>query len=176
MAQTLLKDRFQLRSHIETLELPVYHLVVAKGGLKIKLSEDQTPSTPPQPQTGQRGLSVDASGKQSRGTFMLIPSPSGLIQSYTATPISTVIALMQNEADRLIVDRTNLKVLFDVQLLMPNDNAPPAIGGTAAAPPVPTGRPSGLPPMEEQWGLKLEQARSPVEVLVIDNVSKPSAN
>src|SRR2546425_3368714 len=52
MLQSLIEDRFQLKVHRETKELPVYELVVAKGGPKIKPSEDQSLPTPAQPQRG----------------------------------------------------------------------------------------------------------------------------
>jgi uncharacterized protein (TIGR03435 family) len=35
MLQNLLKDRFRLKTHLETRELPVYYLRVAKGGVKM---------------------------------------------------------------------------------------------------------------------------------------------
>jgi uncharacterized protein (TIGR03435 family) len=40
MLQSLLEDRFQLKVHRETKRVPVYLLVVARGGLKIKLASD----------------------------------------------------------------------------------------------------------------------------------------
>src|SRR5262245_36842089 len=43
MIQSMLEDRFQLKSHMETRELPIYNLVVGKDGPKMKKSEDQTP-------------------------------------------------------------------------------------------------------------------------------------
>src|SRR6185436_17718897 len=43
MIQSMLEDRFQLKAHLETRELPVYNLVVAKDGPKLKPSADQTP-------------------------------------------------------------------------------------------------------------------------------------
>src|SRR5215471_11484502 len=54
MIQSMLEDRFQLKAHMETRELPIYNLVVAKDAPKIKASEDQTPPAlapggPPQP-------------------------------------------------------------------------------------------------------------------------------
>jgi len=74
MIQSMLEDRFQLKAHMETRELPVYNLVVAKDGPKIKASEDQSPTPfaggpptacgpapaqlpplPPPPAPGQRG-------------------------------------------------------------------------------------------------------------------------
>ncbi len=39
MVQALLADRFQFKAHQETRQLPIYALVVAKGGLKVKPSE-----------------------------------------------------------------------------------------------------------------------------------------
>ena len=51
MAQALLEDRFQLRLHQETRQLPIYELVVAKSGLKLTLSEDQGPILPRDPST-----------------------------------------------------------------------------------------------------------------------------
>src|SRR5579862_9929671 len=47
--QSLLEDRFQLKTHTETRELPVYELSIAKGGLKMKLSDDQGPIKPREP-------------------------------------------------------------------------------------------------------------------------------
>src|SRR5262245_40751857 len=46
--QSLLEDRFQLKLHRETREMPVYELTVSKGGSKLKLSEDQNPFRPPE--------------------------------------------------------------------------------------------------------------------------------
>ncbi|HEY2385029.1 MAG TPA: TIGR03435 family protein [Terriglobia bacterium] len=41
MVQSLLDDRFQLKAHYESREVPVYHLVLVKEG-KMRRSEDQT--------------------------------------------------------------------------------------------------------------------------------------
>jgi len=53
MMRSLLEDRFQLKAHLETRELPIYNLVLAKDGPKIKRSADQTPpavaAAPPGP-------------------------------------------------------------------------------------------------------------------------------
>src|SRR5207253_9041817 len=67
MVQSLIEDRFQLKMHRETKELPVYELVVAKGGPKIKPSEDQSPFRPPErgappPPPPQRGGPIPRGG------------------------------------------------------------------------------------------------------------------
>jgi uncharacterized protein (TIGR03435 family) len=49
--QVLLQDRFQLKLHRETREMPVFEMTVAKGGPKVKLSDDQSPFKPPEPGT-----------------------------------------------------------------------------------------------------------------------------
>ena len=46
MIQSMLEDRFKLKAHIETRELPVYNLVPGREGSKMKLSEDQSQAGP----------------------------------------------------------------------------------------------------------------------------------
>ena len=53
MLQSLLEDRFKLKAHRETRELPLFELT--KGGAKVKLSEDQTPPTALAAGNGARG-------------------------------------------------------------------------------------------------------------------------
>ena len=40
MLQSLLEDRLKLKIHFETREIPVYNLVVAKGGFKLQPMKD----------------------------------------------------------------------------------------------------------------------------------------
>ena len=58
MLQTLLEDRFQLILHRQSKELPVYELVTAKGGIKLRPSKEGSCVTPganlPPPPPGQR--------------------------------------------------------------------------------------------------------------------------
>ena len=44
MVQSILQDHFQLKIHREVRQLPVYELVVAQGGSKMRLADDQSPS------------------------------------------------------------------------------------------------------------------------------------
>jgi uncharacterized protein (TIGR03435 family) len=154
--------------HWEKRETSVYNLVVAKGGLKMKVSEDQTP---PGAAQGPIVAPLDASGKQARGTYRVVLSPSGPIDSWLAEPMSAIMIPMQSLADRLIIDKTGLDGLFDAELRSADNALSPAAGGDAAS-----RRAMRLSLMEEQLGLKLESAKGPVEVLVIDSVSKPTEN
>src|ERR1700678_447385 len=51
MLQPVLADRFQLRVHRETRTLPVYSIVLAKGGLKMKESASFSPTSHDKPAT-----------------------------------------------------------------------------------------------------------------------------
>jgi uncharacterized protein (TIGR03435 family) len=76
---------------------------------------------------------------------------------------------------RAVVDKTNLKGLYDFKLWWVPD---PIMLGTASPGAQATGSsgPSIFTAIQEQLGLKLESARGPVEVLVIDSVSRPTEN
>jgi uncharacterized protein (TIGR03435 family) len=69
-----------------------------------------------------------------------------------------------------IVDKTGLKGLFDFQMQF----APETLS-TAGSPSDPCG-PSLFTALQEQLGLKLESSKGPVEVLVVDSVSRPTEN
>jgi uncharacterized protein (TIGR03435 family) len=77
--------------------------------------------------------------------------------------------------DRTVIDKTGLTAAFDVRLdFLPDET-------TAVLPPPPPGTadsntPSILTAVQEQLGLRLESARGPVEVIVIDSIGRPSAN
>lgn len=63
---------------------------------------------------------------------------------------------------RTVVDRTDLKGAFDIKLTWAPDDDPAG--------------PSIFTAIQEQLGLKLEPAKGPVQLLVIDRVEKPSGN
>src|SRR5262245_2129904 len=129
MIQSLLEERFQLKAHYETRELPIYNLVVVKEG-KMKLSEDQTPplqqigaptlcgpqpvgAAPPPP--GLRGMPFDPNkpGSLPRGAMMIMMNPTtGMTLNATSAQIGNLIGMLQNQAGRPIIDKTSLKGLF----------------------------------------------------------------
>lgn len=57
MDQSLLADRFKLKAHFETREMPVYELVVAKGGPKLALAAKCAPACSPPAGSVRRGAS-----------------------------------------------------------------------------------------------------------------------
>jgi uncharacterized protein (TIGR03435 family) len=167
MIQTLLADRFKVAVHREMKELPVYNLVVVKDG-KMKLSEDQTQTNPAAAPPPFRS---DAAPP--RGTIILMFNPSGgRTLSATAMPISEIAGILGDQLGRAVVDKTNLKGLFDIRLDFAPAGPPDA---TATIAPDPAG-PYLFDAIQDQLGLKLESTRSLVEVLVMDHAEKPSEN
>lgn len=181
MVQAMLEDRFQLKAHRETREASIYHLVVAGGQAKMKLSEDQTPPGRPKPVT-------DPSAPPQRGVTDLNIMPTGGRMKVTLTGTGIAMDQLANRfqglVGRSVIDKTGLTELFDidVQAFFDAPEAPTTAGpneqpAQAATP----GPPQWIEVLvfkaiQDQLGLKLENAKGTNQVLVIDNVQKPSEN
>lgn len=146
MVQALLADRFGLITHTETRELPIYNLVVAKGGQKLGAVQESGTLI----NLGRDHMEVEGSNSV----------------SLLAEQLSKVVG--RNVVDKTgIVGRYNLKLQWT-----PDDSGASAPIGSADD----ASGPSIFTALEEQLGLKLESAKGPVPVLVIDHVELPSAN
>jgi uncharacterized protein (TIGR03435 family) len=148
MFQKLLADRFQLKVHRETRELPVYALVVGKGGVLMKES------------------SPDA-----RYSFMI---PGRGHWKVSKLAMSHLAGDLTREVGRTVVDLTGLTGYYDFTLEWTPEQAslPAADGATLPD----SGGPSIFTAVQQQLGLKLESRKHPIDVLIIDQVEKPSAN
>jgi len=173
MVQSLIEDRFQLKMHRETKELPVYELVAAKGGAKLKLSEDQSPIRPPDrgsppPPPPQRG------GPMPRGSMRM---GRGDLEA-NGVPMFNFIQTLSQQLGRPVIDKTELKGLYDIKLQWTPEmgQGPVAPGGPEPPPPPDTSGPSIFTAVQEQLGLRLESAKGPVDVVVIDSIQKPTEN
>lgn len=176
MLQSLFEDRFKLKVHRETKPSAVYALVVGKGGPIIKLSRDQSPEN-------VDGPSPPGAGPNHGAIRIGVGNLVG-----NAVTLSWFSTMLSQRLDRLIVDRTNLAGRFDIQLhWVPNAGENPFdqggnrlqssiidMSGTTVT--LDPSGPSIFSAIQEQLGLKLESAKAPVELLVIDHVEKPSAN
>lgn len=159
--QTLLRDRFNLRIHHETKELPVYELILAKGGPKLQ---------PPTCIQRQPGDFTIAPGKYCGLTGGSMAS--GRLQA-SGTTMANLAYNLSRLLNRTVVDKTGITGEFDLQLTFtPDRRTVPSPDSAAPAGP----GPDFFTAMQEQLGLKLESAKGSVEVLVIDHVEKPDAN
>ncbi len=156
MLQSVLEDRFKLKAHRETRELPVYILAVAKSGLKMK----PAPCDP---------VGDPACQARLREAMKTWPQP---INSTWETMDRFLVSLAtMTNGRRAIIDKTGLTGIWDMH--MQGDFRPP--------PPNPGAEPtepgeSIFTALEQQLGLHLDSGKAPVEVLVIDHAEKPGEN
>jgi uncharacterized protein (TIGR03435 family) len=157
MVQSLLADRFDLKLTVESKDLPVYALVLARGGSKLKESGGLTP--PPGATKRMPGL-MGGRG-QLKASAMTMPF------------FTDWVSRQPEMGDRVVIDKTGLEGTYDFELnWSPDDGRTPLLNGV---PQESTG-PSIFTAFQEQLGLKLESQKAPVEVLVIDQVERPSEN
>jgi uncharacterized protein (TIGR03435 family) len=163
MLQTLLADRFQLKIHRETKETPVYALVVAKTGLKLRPAKVQDKDClDMRPENGV--LCHEFNGGQGRGLHA------------TAVDMSDLVLWLENWTDRPLVDKTDLKGLFAIETegwvpFVPRQVAPESNDEGLYDPSRPT-----LFMVLARLGLKLEAQKAPVDHWVVDHVERPSGN
>jgi len=146
MVQAMLAERFHLAVHRETRTLPMYELVVAKGGAKF----------------------LDAKAEGSK-----FDRWNGRLEIQGGDNTVAVLAAQLAEVvGRVVVDKTGIAGRYKLALTWtPDDRAAPPSG----EPPVESA-PSIFTALEEQLGLRLVSAKGPVEVLVIDRVEQPTGN
>ena len=168
MLQVLLEERFRLKVHRETRELPVYTMTLARGGLKIRATKegsciplDLNHSDQPSPNFCGR-----TTGKVNGDHIS--------DDAYGMSMAEIASRFLANRLDRPVIDETGLAGRFDVHLEFARDNAATTLDNPGAAPD--SAAPSIFTAVQEQLGLKLSPGKVPVEVLVIDHVEKPSEN
>jgi len=95
-----------------------------------------------------------------------------------ATIAEVASVLQGNVLDKPVVDQTGLSEKYDFLLKFTPD--PGQMGG-AGGPPAPAADSLDAPPdiitaFQQQLGLKIENTKAQVNVMVIDRVAKPSEN
>jgi uncharacterized protein (TIGR03435 family) len=184
MLQALLADRFQLKVHKESREFPIFALVVGKGGLKIK----GTPVDPnaPRPATVEAGGGGSAAGiviNLGQGTFTLA---SNKLEVKNLTMADLARALTRF-AERKTIDATGNTDRFDFSLDLAQEDYQfalmrAAVNNGVVLPPqalrLLDSAPSNvLGQYIAKTGLELEERKAPLDVVVVDSVTRePKAN
>jgi uncharacterized protein (TIGR03435 family) len=179
MLQTLLEDRFQLKVHRETKEVPVYALLAGKNGPKLPEAKEGgctsfNSNSPPPPSPAPGQFPPTPCGGFFMGPNHLEGGKIGMEQFVSA---------LSNLLGQPVIDKTGFKGTFDVKLDFSPEGtrmggrggfgppgAPPEAGNADNAPP------SIFTALQEQLGLKLESQKGPGEILVIDHAEKASEN
>lgn len=179
MLRALLEERFQLKARLESQEVPLFALVLARqdGALGPGLRRRTAPCT--RRAVGDLGelfgpppaVRTQCGGRTSPGMLL---STGGTIGDL-------VWALSRPElvpgVGRIVVDRTGLTGTFDIDLRwMPERPFIDSTQSAAGMPMADSSEPPLFTAIQEQLGLKLERTRGPVDVLVIDRVERPTPN
>ncbi len=149
MLQTLLADRFKLQVHHLQKELPVYNLVVNKGGPKMKENTKDE-------KFDFHGYGLGKAGVRIVATHMTIQELiDHQLGGYTDRPIS---------------DKTGLTASYDFTLEFVVENLPPGVEAG------PNDGPALVAAVQDQLGLKLEPGTASFDTVVIDRAERPSQN
>lgn len=157
-----LEDRFQLKTHWETRETAVYDLIVSKAGRLKEAQPGDCPSFLDTPSSRPGEPPDDAPC----GSLMNVP---GRTKGYKLTSTNLTVGL-SFFLGRLVRDKTGLTGKYDIELEWTPD------GPLLQSPPSEAGPPSIFTALQQQLGLKLESAKGPVKILVIDHIERPSDN
>jgi uncharacterized protein (TIGR03435 family) len=146
MMQKILLERFGLKLHHEQREMPVFALTVSKGGPKL------TPNT-----SDPDGMMDQQNSNANVRDVEVLKNAS----------MPDLALILQFRVDRPVVNQTGLKGRYDFKLQWTMDDT------QTIQPDAPPGLFTAI---QEQLGIKLDPVKAPVDVLVIDQVQKPSPN
>jgi uncharacterized protein (TIGR03435 family) len=171
MVRSLLTDRFKLVLHTETREMPVYLLTTSRGdrrpGPSLRESDAKCA------QDARNYVPQLAPGPPPCGDFRL----GARALTARGMTMPRLAGVLRGRVDRPVLDRTDLAAAYDLELEWSSDlglqQAPPGAAGASALTPEGV---SLFTALQEQLGLKLDPARGPVDVIVIDSAEPPTSN
>ena len=172
MVRALLAERFKLTVRTETRDSPIFALVLARSDgrlgpqMKPAVEDNCTKPVPGQPPTPNMPPIC--------GGFLF---GRGGLSGRSVTP-AALAGNFSNQVGRLVVDRTGLTGIYDIELQFAGGRGVglgplPPQPGEPPTPPDPD-RPELSTAIQEQLGLRLESARGPIEVMVIETVERPT--
>jgi uncharacterized protein (TIGR03435 family) len=173
MLQRLLAERFKLRVHRETRELPLYSLTVGRNGPKLRPHVEAPPAAEadkPLPDVQGR-IKSDADGYPilPKGKPIMVMSNERARYQWVDTDLAPLVELLADKLGGPVRDDTGLQGKYDIALFW-------SMRPLSAQPDADTG-PNLFVAVQEQLGLKLEKKKGPVEVVVVDHAEKvPTGN
>ncbi len=190
MLQNLLADRFKLKIHKGSKVAAIYELVVAKRGLKLKEASQAAAAPAEDAGSPQAGPSRGKDGllKTPHGQLGIQATANGrMLMQGDAVSMTRLTEVLGIVVGRPVIDKTGLKGTYDVMLAFSTEGMGP--GPKGPAPGEGGGNPADAPrdsydsgptiftALQEQFGLKLESRRGPVDLLVVESVEKvPTKN
>jgi uncharacterized protein (TIGR03435 family) len=161
MVLAMLKDRFQLVVRRETREGPIYALVMARSDKR--------------PGPNLRPSAADCAAPGRGETMEDRRTPNGGVSTQrTCAPMSVLVSSLSNALQAPVEDKTTLTGLWDSDLSYTGERRRNVSAEAAARDP--NDAPALLTAVQEQLGLRLESARGPIDVLVIESAAQPTEN
>ena len=159
MMQALLEDRFKLKIHRASKEIPAYALVAAKGGPRLQPT---------------KGCPADYAGPP------VEPGQQCRYQSFTDAGMNAygwtmaqLSILLGSHMTRTVIDKTGIIGAFDFHLDLPIPPPPGSLGIDDPATPDLFGT---VMDAVQKLGLKLEASKGTAEFVVIDHIERPTEN
>ena len=178
MVTNLLKDRFKMAMHTESREMPVFHLVFARNDRRFGPAFTES-SAECRAAIAARGAeirrgAVPAGAPGPTGCESARFNPGGTA-SFSGAPIALLAGMLPPLVGRPVIDKTGLTSYYNFTLKWTPEAGSPGLAPPGLAPPpADPDAPNIFTAVQEQLGLKLESARGPVEVVVIDRLEKPT--
>ena len=189
LLRSLLADRFKLKTHTESRELPIYDLVLARSDGR--LGPDLRPSKSECSKGDELAAAGAALAKGDMASFLGKPGPCMVTTDPSGGPLNLmmrgdgqemkqIVEILTQFTGRAVRDKTGLTGRYDFDMRMDlqmvlalakrmGANIP------AAAENIPQADGSSLMTvLNEQLGLKLDSVRAPVDVVVIESVETPT--
>jgi uncharacterized protein (TIGR03435 family) len=189
MIQALLAERFHVVLHKDSRLSAGYELIVAKGGPKLnEVDKGEVAAYNAAEAAGAAPAALKRNAAPPMGVFTISMSSTGARRQRGKMTMGQLTSMLTNLLSRPVVDKTELKGTYDIDLAYLADDSdslqrqiraqsPPSIaaGGAPAASadtPIPT-----LIQSVQALGLKLDSKKVPLDVYVIESANKvPVAN
>jgi uncharacterized protein (TIGR03435 family) len=191
MLQNLLAERFALKVHWETREMPLYELVIAKGGPKLEDTKPDDPAdaehaAPKGPPRSAKTPDGFPSLPEGRAPIMMMMStkdgPANAMRAHNESA-EEIASTLSHQVELPLRDATGLKGKYDFTLYWLTRPGSHSASGVSAdpngsqTPEADSPGPTLFEAIQQQLGLKLERKKGPVPMLVVDHVEKkPTAD
>jgi uncharacterized protein (TIGR03435 family) len=184
MLKTLLADRFRLKVHTESREMPIYALVVARDGATLGANIARSTADCSNADQELAETSAKAGGGALQGILekgqglpcAIMPVPAraaGMTMRANGVSMGELAVFLTPWTGRIVQDQTGLSGLYDWEMTFARGDRPEAQQPRDSLPRSAAPAPPVMVAIQEQLGLKLESTRGLVEVLVIDSAAVP---
>ncbi len=177
MLQHLLRERFGMKAHAETRNLPAYILTAGKRPLppldssapEITADSAGADARAVQTPLGEMKLAVNGNSGQLVGPGLRV-SLGGTGTQMEMTSVATLAKVLSADADVPVVDQTGLTGQYRIVLKMGGANVRPPLNPDAP-------RNAAFDTIEDQLGVRISSGKAPLEAIVIDQIEKtPTGN